>query len=152
MKSILKKIFTFLAILILYFLPTLIWRADKNFYKSLDLPSYAPSPIVFSIIWAILYVIFAGFLTYKLYNNTLSKETKIAFILNYLVSFFFNLVFFKMNHLFLSFAVTFLSFATGIMIFVSLLKENRYNKAAVTPYLLWTLFASILMGHIYFIN
>lgn len=152
MKSFIKKLVIFVCIFLLYSLPALIFKADKNFYNSIKKPFYAPKPIYFSIIWSVLYLIFSVYLAIKLTNKNIDKEAKISFIMNYIVSFFFNYVFFNLHNLFLAFGVTFLSFSTGIIIFISLLKKNRYEAAIITPYLIWTLFASVLSAHIYFIN
>lgn len=152
MNSFLKKLLLFILILFLYFLPSLLFRTDRNFYYSLNRPFYSPKPIVFFICWTILYVIFSYILTKKITEKSLSKESVIAFSINYFVSFFYNYAFFIKHNLFLSFAITLLSFLSGILIFITLLKQNRYNSFLVTPYLLWTLFASILMANIYIIN
>lgn len=152
MKSFFKKLLFFTLILLLYYLPGIIWMTDKKYYLSLNLPPYAPSPLIFGLTWGVLYLIFAVFITYIVSNNKMNKEIKSSFIINYIVSFFFNFVFFKMNNLFLTFAITILSCASGILIFISLLKENRVYASVVTPYVLWTIFASILMTNIYLIN
>lgn len=152
MKSFLKKLFIFVIILALYFLPSLIWMGDNDYYRSLNLPTYAPAPIVFTIAWSILYIIFASFLTIKITNNNLIKEQMVGFIINYVISFFFNFTFFELKNLFLAFSITVLSCASAIYIFITLLKEKRRNALIITPYILWTLFASVLMGHIYLIN
>ena len=152
MKEILKKMALFLLVLLLYYLPGIIWMTDSEYYLSLNLPSYAPSPLVFGITWGVLYLIFSIFITYLISNNKMTKEIAMAFIINYVISFFFNLVFFQLNNLFLTFADTVLCAASGLLIFITLLKEKRVYSAFCTPYLLWTIFASVLMANIYFIN
>ena len=59
MKKYLKNILLFLLLLFLYFLPTLIFKADNKYYDSLNKPFFAPKPIIFSLCWSILYIIFA---------------------------------------------------------------------------------------------
>lgn len=152
MKKILRNLALFLLILFLYYLPGLIWMTDSEYYLSLNIPPYAPSPLVFGITWGVLYLIFSIFLTYLLSKKKITKEVMLSFVINYVISFFFNLVFFKLNNLFLTFSVTVLCAASGLLIFISLLKEKRVYAAFATPYLLWTIFASVLMAHIYFIN
>lgn len=152
MKKFLKKALIFIILLGLYFLPTFIFRPDINFYNSISKPSYAPAPYIFSIAWSILYIIFSLFLSHNLIDKKLDREVVVAFIINYFISFFFNYFFFKRKNLFLSFSDTFLSFSSGLLIFLILFKKNRYNALIITPYLLWTAFASVLMCHIFFLN
>lgn len=149
MKKI-KYFCLFIGILLLYFIPSLIFKNDKNFYINLNKPFYAPSPILFSICWVILYIINSIFIVISIKNK--DKENISLFIINYIIAFFFNYFFFIKHNLFLSFCDTFLCFVTESLIVSILYKKNRYQALCLTPYLLWTFFASILMCHIYFIN
>ncbi|MDE6047600.1 MAG: tryptophan-rich sensory protein [Anaeroplasmataceae bacterium] len=142
----------FVVCLLLYFLPALLFKADPAYYKSLNLPNYAPPAILFAIAWPILYVIFSMYLAIKITNRDLSKEMIVYFIINYVISFFFNKVFFIEHNLFLTFAVTFCCFLSGLFLFISSFKKSKKEFFIFLPYLLWTLFASILMAHIYLIN
>lgn len=72
--------------------------------------------------------------------------------INYFISFFFIFFFFVKQNLFLSFCNTFLSFCSGLLLFLYFMKKDRYLAFMVTPYLLWTGFASVLMCTIYFLN
>ncbi|MDE7384642.1 MAG: tryptophan-rich sensory protein, partial [Anaeroplasmataceae bacterium] len=60
--------------------------------------------------------------------------------------------FFIDHNLFLTFAVTFCCFLTGLFLFITSFKQSKKEFYVFVPYLLWTLFASILMAHIYLIN
>lgn len=151
-KKIIQKSFLFLLILGLYFLPSILFKSSKEYYNSILKPVYAPRPYIFMLAWSILYIIFALFLSINLINKNLPRQLAVAFFINYIISFFFNYFFFIKNNLFLSFCDTFLSFSSGLLIFLILFKKNRYNALIITPYLLWTAFASILMCHIYFLN
>lgn len=149
MKKI-KYFCLFIGILLLYFIPSVIFKNDKDFYINLNKPFYAPSSILFSICWVILYIINSIFIVISIKNK--DKETVSLFIINYIIAFFFNYFFFIKHNLFLSFCDTFLCFVTESLIVSILYKKNRYQALCLTPYLLWTFFASILMCHIYFIN
>lgn len=142
----------FAVCLLIYFIPSLLFKADPSYYTSLKLPSYAPPALLFGIAWPILYVIFSLYIAIKLVNQNLPKEMIVYFMINYIISFFFNKVFFVDHNLFLTFVVTFCCFLTGLFLFITSLKKNKKEFLAFLPYLLWTLFASILMAHIYLIN
>ena len=93
MKKYLKNILLFLLLLFLYFLPTLIFKADNKYYDSLNKPFFAPKPIIFSLCWSILYIIFAILLI-----KILKKEFRQGLVImgiNYFISFFF--IFFYLN-------------------------------------------------------
>ncbi len=112
MKKWIKIILLFLLFLGLYFLPALLFPVNTEYYKSIQKPFYAPSPLLFGIAWPILYVIFSLYLSIKLVNKTITKSQMIYMFVNYGISFFFNKVFFIEKSLFLSFVVIFLFFIT----------------------------------------
>lgn len=149
MKKI-KYVGLFFIILFVYFLPSLIFKNDKEFYINLNKPFYAPTPILFSICWIILYVILAIFIVISIKDK--DTESLSLYFINYIIAFFFNYFFFIKKNLFLSFCTTFLCFVSGALIFSIIYKKNRYQALCLTPYLLWTVFATVLMCHIYFIN
>lgn len=151
-KKVVKIILLFAVLMLLYFLPALLFPSQPEYYRSLNQPFYAPPAILFAIMWPILYVIFALYLAVKYVNRTLSKEQMIYFVVNYLIGFFFNFVFFQNKNLFLTFGVTFFSFITGLFIAFTAYKEDTRQGLIFVPYLLWTFYASILMAHIYLIN
>ena len=57
-----KKILKFILILLPWFIGGLLFRSDTIFYKSLNKPAFAPSSIVFPIVWSILYILIPGYL------------------------------------------------------------------------------------------
>ncbi|MDE7263835.1 MAG: tryptophan-rich sensory protein [Anaeroplasmataceae bacterium] len=150
--KIFKTIVVFLICLLLYFIPAFLFKAEPAYYEALQKPLYAPPTFLFGIAWSILYVIFSLYLAEKISNKRLSKEMLLYFLMNYLISFFFNKVFFIDKKLFLSFAVTLCSFITGLFLFLTTFKTSKKEFLVFTPYLLWTLFATILMTHIYLLN
>lgn len=147
----LKIVLTFVVLYILYSLPGFLFN-NPEFYLNLKKPSFAFKPIVFAIVWPILFTIHSGYLTYKLQKKSLTLELKVAFIINYILMFLFDLTFFKFENIFLGFSMVLLSFSSGLLIFIYLLKINRYEASLFTPYLLWTLLATILSANIYFLN
>lgn len=150
MKVNLKKIGLFILFLALYFLPVLFFKTDKVFYLNLKKTFFAPKPIIFSICWIILYIILAYFLVLILKKE--NREALVIMAINYIIAFFFNFFFFVKQNLFLAFCDTFLCFCSGLLVFLYFIKKDRYQAFILTPYLLWTGFASILMCTIYFLN
>lgn len=152
MKKIAIGLVLFVVFILLYFLPGIIFMSDSEYYNSLIKPFYAPSSLIFGIVWPILYSIFSIYLSVKIVRGNLSTELITYFVINYIISFFFNKVFFVDKNLFLSFVITFLCFITSIFMIFTAYKQTKKEALVFVPYLLWTLYASILIVHIYFIN
>ena len=64
-----KNIFKFILYLLPWFLSSIIFKIDTNYYNSLNLPMFAPPSIIFAIIWPILYLLIA-YTIYKVLPNS----------------------------------------------------------------------------------
>ena len=97
-----KKIIKYLLITLPWFLSSIIFKIDTNYYKTLNLPIFAPPSYLFPIVWIILFILI-GISIYQ----TISKSNstyKIYLTINYLANQFFTLCFFTIKNNFLSFA------------------------------------------------
>ena len=63
----LKNILFFILGLFVYFLPSILFRSDTSFYKSLE-GTFIPN-VVFIIVWAILFAILSFINTYLFSNR-----------------------------------------------------------------------------------
>ena len=100
MKNLLK----FLGILLPWFIGGLLFRSDTIFYKGLNKPPFAPSPIVFPIVWTILYILIAISI-YLIYKDNSYKDTKDynkALLINYFSNQVFSFLFFTLKSPFLA--------------------------------------------------
>ena len=70
-----KKILKFVLILAPWFLSAILFKTDKTFYKNINKPFFAPSPVVFPIVWTILYILLAISI-YLIYKDNKFSETK----------------------------------------------------------------------------
>ena len=52
-----KKIIKYLLITLPWFLSSLIFKIDTNYYKTLNLPIFAPPSYLFPIVWIILFIL-----------------------------------------------------------------------------------------------
>ena len=76
-----KKIIKYLLITLPWFLSSIIFKIDTNYYKTLNLPIFAPPSYIFPIIWTILFILI-GISIYQ----TISKSNstyKIYLTINY---------------------------------------------------------------------
>ena len=144
-KAMLKKYKPYIIqILIALFvggLAGLITRGSFNVYGELIKPALAPPPIVFPIVWGILYVLM-GISAGIVYQT----ERRIPFIywLQLFVNFLWPIIFFNMQAFLFAFVWIVLLL---ILIVFMIIEFYRIHKTAAylqIPYLLWTLFATYL--------
>lgn len=147
-----KTICCFFIFLGLYLIPILLFKIDVSFYNTITKPIYAPPSWLFKVTWPLLYGLLSFYLAYKINFHSLAKEVILYFILNYIIGFFFLKTFFIDQDFFLSFAITFCSFISGLFIFITTFKSSKKDFLFLFPYILWTLYASILMAHIYLMH
>ena len=145
-----KKIFKFLFFLLPWSLSSLFMR-NVNFYKSLNLPFFAPPPILFAIVWPILYLLIAISI-YKINKIGFSKEYKYFLITNYIFNQSFTFLFFNLKSIILGTLSSILSLITAIFLFLETKKSNKKTSYLLIPYLIWLIFASILSISILFLN
>lgn len=119
----------------------LLTRGSMDVYEQVIKPPLAPPPILFPIVWGILYTLM-GISAALVYET----EGKIPFIywLQLFVNFLWPIIFFNMEAFFFAFIWIVLLL---VLIVVMILEFYRINKTAALlqiPYLLWTLFATYL--------
>lgn len=155
MNNTVKKILFFLLGLFIYFLPSILFRSDTSFYKSLK-GTFIPN-IVFIIIWTIIFVILSFINTYLFSNRKeySKKEFRTYFIImfiNYVFIFLFPLGFFVFENLFLGYVFTLLTCVTAILLSMQVLLLNKKITLLYIPYILWTTFATIYSIMLYLKN
>lgn len=119
----------------------LLTRGSMDVYEQVIKPPLAPPPILFPIVWGILYTLMG-------ISAALVHETsgKIPFIywLQLFVNFLWPIIFFNMEAFLFAFIWIVLLL---ILIVLMILEFYRINKTAALlqiPYLIWTLFATYL--------
>lgn len=140
-------------LLLPWFLST-IFVLDTSFYQMIQLPHFAPKPLVFAIVWPILYLLIA-ISSYKIFTEYGKKDTKEylhILIINYILNQLYPLLFFQIHSLFLSFVDTVALFISTLFLYYETKSLNKTSAKILLPYLFWNLFAMILSITIYFIN
>jgi tryptophan-rich sensory protein len=147
-----KEVFLMVGILILYFLPFLIFGVDIEFYNSLKKINIPP--IVFSIVWTIIYLCMSFFIFWhlKIKDTHNRKIFWVYLILNYLIESSYLPVFFVGQNLFLGFVVCLLTFLTIALVAMEAFIIKKESVILLIPYLLWSAFASVLAMLIYIWN
>lgn len=149
-----KKIITYILILIPWFVSGLLFRSDSTFYQSLSLPSFAPPPIVFGIVWPILYILisYSIYLIVNEFNLKDQKDYLIYLIINYVSNQLFILFFFTLKNLFLGFADAVIVLLSSLFLYYETKSLNEKSSKFLIPYIIWNIFATILSMTIYFMN
>ena len=149
-----KAFFKFIIILLPWFLSSLI-PIDKEFYNSLTLPFFTPPEMAYGIIWSIIYIcisisIYQILNTYKI--KDIPKSYKYTLLLNYIANQSFQPLFFLLKSPFLGFASCILTFITSLFLYKETKDLKEKSAKYLIPYILFSLFATILSLSIYLLN
>ena len=150
-KINLKQVFIFLLFLGIYMIPYILIPVDKEFYNSLN--KINVPPIVFIIVWSIIYILLSIYWTknYKLIFRE-KKRLFIYLILNYAFNFLFMIFMFKLHILFWSFVMCVLSFITILFSYMEALLFSKKQAYLFIPDVLWSFVGTILSIIIYVLN
>ena len=126
-----------------------------NVYNGLSKFILNPPPIVFEIVWPILYILM-GIAAYRIYmkNKLGAKENNAYFY--YLVQLVVNLIwpfiFFTFRLYGVSFVLIIILLVLVIITLVKFFKVDKSAAALMVPYALWLVFATVLNFFIYILN
>ena len=149
-----KKIFKFLLILLPWFIGGLLFRSDTIFYKSLNKPIFAPPSILFPIVWSILYILI-GISIYIIYKDNSYKNTpeyNKTLLINYFSNQIFSFLFFTIKSPFLALIDTFIVLISSLFLYYESKSLNKTSAKLLIPYIIWNIFATILIISIFFMN
>ena len=149
-----KKIFKFLIILLPWFIGGLVFRTDTVFYKNINKPAFAPAPIVFPIVWTILYILIAISI-YLIYKDNSYKNTpdyNKALLINYFSNQVFSFFFFTIKSPFLALIDTVIVLISSLFLYYESKELNKTSSKLLIPYIIWNIFATILIISIFFLN
>lgn len=149
-----KKIVKFLLILIPWFISGLIFKSNPYFYNTINKPSFAPNTTIFSIIWPILYLLISISI-YRILERKKLRDipsyTK-SLLINYFSNQVFTFLFFTVKSPFIAFIDTLIILISSLFLYEESKKIDKISSYLLVPYILWNLFATILIISIYFLN
>lgn len=149
-----KKIVKFLLILIPWFISGLIFKSNPYFYNTINKPSFAPNTTIFSIIWSILYLLISISI-YRILERKKLRDipsyTK-SLLINYFSNQVFTFLFFTVKSPFIAFIDTLIILISSLFLYEESKKIDKISSYLLVPYILWNLFATILIISIYFLN
>ena len=150
----LKKIFIFALCLLPWFLNNII-PVDYKYYDTIAKPFFAPPSAFYGIAWTLIYILIA----ITIYNVVISfklkdipKNYKITLLVNYIFNQSYTLVFFGLNNNFLGFVSCLGTFLSSLFLIEETSLINNKISKLLYPYILLSLFATILSLSIYLLN
>lgn len=149
-----KKIFIYILCLTPWFLNNIL-PINYNYFNEINLPFFTPPPLFYSISWTIIYIL----ISISIYNIFISfkfKDIKISYKITLLINYIFNqsfpILFFMLKNPFLGFISSLGTFISTLFLYEeTALIQSKQSKLLI-PYILLSLFASILSLTIYLIN
>lgn len=145
-----KNVLLYLLYLLPWFLSGIFINSNSNYYYSLNLPFFAPNPILFAIIWPILYILIA-YSIFKTFNDS-TTNYKIYLFINYLANQLFTFCFFYLRDNFLALVDVIIIFISSLYLYVETKLINKKYSWYLIPYIIWNLFALILIFTIFYLN
>ena len=145
-----KKILKFLLFLLPWFISAL-FMGNNSFYKTLNLPFFAPPSWIFPVVWPILFILIAISI-YKISEIGFTDEYKKYLILNYILNQSFTIFFFNFKSITLGFISCILTLLTAYFLYDETKKIDKKTSFYLIPYLIWLVFASLLSTAILFMN
>ena len=149
-----KKIFTYLLCLLPWFITYLI-PLDYNYFKEIKTPFFTPPTLFYPIAWTIIYILIS-ITIYQVVNlykfKYLPRKYKLTLLINYLFNQSFTILFFGLKNNFLGFIACLGTFLSTLYLYdETALIKNKVSKL-LYPYILLSLFATILSLSIYLLN
>lgn len=144
-----------LSILVPLFLGSFVGflTAPFNNYASLNQPSFAPSAILFPIIWTILYILMGVSCYLIVKSDSVEKyEALLIYGVQLIVNLFWSIWFFVFQFYLFSFFWILLLIGLVVVMIKKFHDISKIGAYLQIPYLLWLVFASILNLFIYFLN
>lgn len=149
-----KNFWLFILCLAPWFLSSLI-PIDPNFYYSLKLPFFAPPPIFYTISWTITYIGIAISIFTLIKDigwKELPKTYQKTLLINYIFNQLFTVVFFYLRSTFLGFVFSLGTFISCLFLYEETSNLEEKSTKYLNPYVLLSLFASVLSLTIYIMN
>ena len=137
-------------------LSALLTRGNMSLYSDVVTPPLSPPPILFPIVWTVLYVLMGTSSTTVLlqrHKNLYPAERGIKFyILSLILNFLWSPVFFNRRAFTLAFIILIILFITVLYTVINYRRVSPVSAYLQIPYLVWLAFAAYLNLSIIILN
>ena len=133
-----------------------VTRQSMDVYKTLNTPPLAPPPMLFPIVWTILFILMGISSAMVYLNRYLGQETVKKGLIYYGVSlglnFLWSVVFFNLGSALLAFVILLGLLYTIIRTIIEYYKVSHIAAYLQIPYALWVIFAGYINLGIWILN
>ncbi len=133
-----------------WFITSLI-KIDYSYYDSIRLPFFSPPRIFYPVAWTVNYILISISI-YQILSIEKNKKYLKILLLNYLCNQSFQITFFLLKNQFLGFVSCITTFITTLFLYQETESINEKSTKYLDPYVLLSLFATILSLTIYVLN
>lgn len=154
MKKFIKSALLFIIILLLWSIGGILFPYNGDFYKLLNIPSFALSGKIIGIIWFILYILIT-ISVYKIIKKTnIIKNSDYTYVLitNYLANQLFSYTFWNLMSPFLAFVMVTITLISSIFLFIETKNIDKKSAYFLIPYVVFNIYAFITSLSIYIMN
>jgi translocator protein len=126
-----------------------------TFYQNINKPFFAPPPITFGIAWAIIYPLIGIafiYLLFLFFKGRVSSSIVGIFVLNLAANFSFGPILLGAQNILLATLDIYLVLATIALFENKIFRVSKIIFYTLLPYLIWIVFATILLTTIVFVN
>lgn len=154
MKINFKRLVLFLAVTLgVGAFAGFLTRNSMEMYDMVTKPALAPPPILFPIVWTILYVLMAVGAYIISEKNCENEESALSlYFIQLAFNFFWPIVFFNLQAFLFAFIWIIALWLLIIAMILSFRKCSKWAAYLQIPYLLWVTFAAYLNLMIYLLN
>lgn len=121
-------------------------------YGDIVKPPFSPDPIIFQIVWTILYILMGTSYFIATKDNELDKELDQIYLLQLFVNFLWPIIFFLLKMYFTAFLWIILLIILVVAMIKELFNKNKISAYIEIPYLIWLIFATYLNIGIFLLN
>ena len=156
MKKYKPYIYSVLIALAVGGLSALFTLDGFGIYDIIASPPLSPPPIVFPIVWTVLYILMgtSAAIVFTSGQASYDKRTQAlkSYGLSLILNFFWSIIFFKLGAFFFAFVWLLALLATVVRTVLEYREIDRLAAVLQIPYLLWLLFAAYLSAGVWILN
>ncbi len=127
---------------------TMEWR---QWYDSLDKPSWTPEPQTIGLVWQILYpviIITFSIVFYRALRGKIPRMVSLPFAINLIANLIFTPIQFRLRDLNLAAIDIVVIWGTIVWCIIAIWPHSRWIAIAQVPYLIWVTIATTLQLYI----
>ncbi len=125
---------------------------SSEWYQSLLKPELQPPPLVFTIVWTLLYLLLAASLSLVSVMPGIQKKTLALFVLTGVLNVLWMYTFFYLQNPIGAFFVLIITAIAAIALYPEVYRYNRIASYLLVPYMVWLCFALYLNYELAFFN